>query len=195
MLRLSAAAAAPLPLLVALGLATLLVAAFCLTARLDARRRLAFAGAAQVGLIVFAFGLGDPAASFAGLLLMTMLSLLRAAAPPALAAGPTREAAWTRTATVLALAGLPMVALVLLAGPAAACAPWLLLPLGAGVLLATSSLIGAASPPPAARDDDDRWATALGPVPVWLNLAVVMLLAAAMPGPAAVWFRAVVALR
>ena len=49
----------PIVLLVVLGLATLLLAAFCLAARPDMRRRLTFAGTALIGVVVFAFGLGS----------------------------------------------------------------------------------------------------------------------------------------
>jgi hydrogenase-4 component F len=71
---------APVALLVILGLATLLVAGFCLLARRDTRRSLAFAGSAQTGIVVFAFGLGGRTATLAGLLLMTLTTLAKAAA-------------------------------------------------------------------------------------------------------------------
>ena len=71
---------APVALLVVLGLATLLVAGFCLLARRDTRRSLAFAGSAQTGIVVFAFGLGGRTATLAGLLLMTLTTLAKAAA-------------------------------------------------------------------------------------------------------------------
>jgi hydrogenase-4 component F len=180
---------APVALLVVLGLATLLLAAFCLSARLDMRRSLAFAGTAQIGIVVFAFGLGGRAATLGGLLLMTLLTLARAAALQGPEPAPTRVAAWTRTASVLVLAGLPVLALLLIAGATADYAPWLLLPLGVGVLLTTGSLIGGLAAPVAARE-----ATAvpglLELAPVWLQLALVVLLAVAMPGSVVDWFRA-----
>ncbi len=179
---------APVALLVVLGLATLLTAAFCLAARLDTRRRLAFAGTAQIGIVVFAFGLGSRAATFGGLLLMTMLSLARAAALQCLDATPTQAAALTRTASVLGLAGLPIVALFLIAGATADFAPWLLLPLGTGVLVTTGSLIGGLPTPDAARDGGSP-AALLELVPVWLQLALLVLLGVAMPGLVAGWFR------
>jgi hydrogenase-4 component F len=185
---------ASLALLVAVGLATLLIAAFCLTARLDTRRRLAFAGTAQVGIVVFAFGLGSRAATFGGLLLMTMLALARAAALQCPGAASTRAAVLTRTASDVVLAGLPIVALFLIAGATAERAPWLLLPLAIGALLTTGSLIGGPPTPGIARDGCSP-AAVLALAPVWLQLALVVLLAVAMPGPVAGWFRTMAALR
>jgi hydrogenase-4 component F len=185
---------APVTLLVVLGLATLLIAAFCLAARLDTRRRLAFAGTAQIGSVVFAFGLGSRAATFGGLLLMTMLSLARASTFQCLEAGPTQAAVRTGTASVLGLAGLPIVALFLMAGATADYAPWLLLPLGAGTFLTTGSLIFGLSAADTARDGSSR-GIVLELVPVWLQLALVVLLAVAMPGPVLDWFRTTAAFR
>jgi hydrogenase-4 component F len=175
-------------LYVVVGLATLLLAAFCLAVRPAMCRGLTFAGTALVGVIVFAFGLGGAAATSGGLLLMTMLTLARASALQCDEAPATQFGYWTRTAAILCLAGLPMFALFLVAGTTADAAPWLLLPLGAGVLLATGSLLGVLPAPGAARDGgglDDL----LGLAPIWLQLALVVFLAVAMPGPTIDWFR------
>jgi hydrogenase-4 component F len=192
LLRLRSAMAAgpdaPVALFVVLGLATLLIAAFCLVARQDIRRSVAFAGTAQVGIIVCAFGLGSRTATVAGLLVMTMLTLTKASTLQCLDAVPTRIAGWTRTVSVLVLAGLPIIALLLIAGPAADCSPWLLLPLGAGVLLIAGSLIGGLPAPGAARASGDREGL-LELAPIWLQLALVVLLAVAMPSPVVAWFR------
>ena len=77
----------------------------------------------------------------------------------------------------LAFALLPLYALYLLAEPTVAVSAWLLVPLAAGVLLATSALVGRC-PSGVAAD----WATA---TPVWLQLAIVTLLAFALPALAA----------
>jgi hydrogenase-4 component F len=197
---------APAVLLIVLGLATLLVAAACLAARLDMRRRLAFAGTAQLGIVVFAFGLGSRDATVAGLVLMTMLALAKAAAFGCADAAPGRAALWTRTVSVLVLAGQPVVALLLLAGAAAGLAPWLLVPLTVGAMLTTGSLIGMLAPagagasapvggggPAAVPGLVPRLVPGL--LPVWLQLAAVVLLAVAMPGPMAGWFRAMAMFR
>jgi hydrogenase-4 component F len=180
----------PVALLVVLGLATLLLAAFCLSARLDARRSLAFAGTAQIGTVVFAFGIGSRTATMAGLVLATSLSLARASVLRRFDPAPGQVTMATGTASVVVLAGLPVVALFVLAGPTVACAPWLLAALAAGALMTTGCLIGGLGSRPAAR------ATTAVPGPlelvtVWLPLALAVLLAAAMPGPVAGWFRAI----
>ena len=197
MLRLHAGAEvpdAPMPLLVVLGLFSLLTAACCLAASPGTRRGLTFAGTAQVGIVVFAFGLGSRSAIFAGALLLTMLALVRAAAFQSLAASRTRAAVRTHAASVMGLAGLPILAFFLLAGPTAAYLPGLLLLLGLGVLLTTVSLIGMA-PGLLPTCSGDTPATVLGLAPIWLELALVALLAAAAHGPAVGWFRTMAALR
>jgi hydrogenase-4 component F len=179
---------APVALFVVLGLATMLIAAFCLMARQDMRRSLAFAGTGQVGIIVCAFGLGSRIATLGGLLHMTMLTLTKASTLQCLEATPTRVTGWTRAVSVLVLGGLPIIALLLIAGPAADYCAWLLLPLGAGVLLITGSLISGLPGPDAARASGDL-AGLLELAPIWLQLALVVLLAVAMPSPLVGWFR------
>ena len=178
----------PIALFLVVGLATTLLAACCLATRPDMRRKLTFAGTAMIGVVVFAFGLGSSAATLCGLLLTTMATLVRAAAFQCLEAAPTPAAIWTRAAFDLGLAGLPIFALFLVAGATADYQPWLLLPLGAGVLLAAGSLLFGRPPPDAARDAI-RPANLLELAPAWLQLGLVVLLAVAMPGPVAGWFR------
>lgn len=185
---------APVALLVVLGLATLLIAACCLAARLDMRRCVAFAGTAQIGIVILAFGLGSRTATFGGLLVMTLLALTKASALRCLETAPTRAAVRTRTVSVLSLAALPLVALFLIAGPVADYAPWLLLPLAAGVLLTTGTLLGGLRGLGAAHDGSS-WAGLLELAPIWLQLALVALLAVAMPGPVVGWFRTMAAFR
>jgi NADH:ubiquinone oxidoreductase subunit 4 (subunit M) len=184
----------PIALFLVVGLATLLLAAFCLATRPDMRRRLTFAGTALIGVVVFAFGLGSSTATFGGLLIMTMVTLVRASAFQCLWAAPTRVGDWTRTASVLGLAGLPILALLPIAGATADYQPWLLLPLGAGVLLTAGSLLGGRPATDAARAAI-RPANLLELAPVWLQLGLVVLLAVAMPGPVAGWFRTMATFR
>ncbi len=179
---------------VVLGLATLLLAACCLATRPDMWRRLTFAGTALIGVVVFAFGLGSSAATFGGLLLMTMVTLVRASAFQCLEAAPTRAAIWTRTASDLGLAGLLLLALFLIVGATADYQPWLLLPLGAGVLLTAGSLL-VGRPASGVARDAIRPANLLELAPVWLQLALVVLLAVAIPGPVVGWFRTMAAFR
>jgi hypothetical protein len=67
--------------------------------------------------------------------------------------------------------------------------PWLLPALGAGALVTTGALISRLPSPPAAQGGNP----VAGPLELaatWLQLALVVLLAAAMPGPLLDWFRA-----
>ena len=67
------------PLMVTLGLVSLIFAAFMLYRRRDIKRMFAYSSIEHMGIIVFAFGMGGPLANFAGLLHMTMHSLTKSA--------------------------------------------------------------------------------------------------------------------
>src|ERR1700756_5275187 len=75
----NAAALAPGPLMVTLGLVSLIFAAFMLYQRRDIKRFFAYSSIEHMGIIAFAFGMGGPLANFAGLLHMTMHSLTKSA--------------------------------------------------------------------------------------------------------------------
>ena len=70
-------AIAPGPLMVTMGLTSLIFAAFMLYRRRDIKRLFAYSSIEHMGIIVFAFGLGGPLANFAGLLHMVMHSLTK----------------------------------------------------------------------------------------------------------------------
>jgi len=72
-------ALAPGPLLVTMGLVSLIFAAFMLYRRGDIKRMFAYSSIEHMGIIAFAFGMGGPLANFAGLLHMTMHSLTKSA--------------------------------------------------------------------------------------------------------------------
>jgi len=75
----NAAALAPGPLMVTMGLTSLIFAAFMLYRRRDIKRLFAYSSIEHMGIITFAFGMGGPLANFAGLLHMTMHSLTKSA--------------------------------------------------------------------------------------------------------------------
>ena len=151
--------------LIALGLVSLLSGGALLLGRPDPRRAVAYAGMAQVGMIELAIGLGD-----AGILqLIAMLALARAAVLQGEADMPTQYVA------MLALVLLPLFALYQLAEPAAGVSAWLLVPLVVGALLTSGGLL---------RYVPARPVTAphrLMQAPVWLQLALVVLLALWVP--------------
>src|SRR5438876_489577 len=72
-------AISPGPLMVILGLTSLIFAAFMLYRRRDIKRLFAYSSIEHMGIIVFAFGMGGPLANFAGLLHMVMHSLTKSA--------------------------------------------------------------------------------------------------------------------
>jgi hydrogenase-4 component F len=61
------------------GLLSVVVAAFFLSRQRDVKRMFAYSSVEHMGLITFAFGMGGPVASFAGLLHMTVHSLTKSA--------------------------------------------------------------------------------------------------------------------
>ncbi|MDP1737940.1 MAG: hydrogenase 4 subunit F [Caulobacter sp.] len=69
----------PGPLLITMGLVSVLFAAFMLYRRRDIKRMFAYSSIEHMGIIAFAFGMGGPLANFAGLLHMTMHSLTKSA--------------------------------------------------------------------------------------------------------------------
>jgi hydrogenase-4 component F len=75
----NAGAIAPGPLMVAMGLSSVIFAAVMLYRRRDIKRLFAYSSVEHMGIIAFAFGMGGPLANFAGLLHMTMHSLTKSA--------------------------------------------------------------------------------------------------------------------
>ena len=73
------AAVAPGPLMIVLGLLSLIFAALMLYRRRDIKRMFAYSSIEHMGIIVFAFGMAGPLGNFAGLLQMTMHSLTKSA--------------------------------------------------------------------------------------------------------------------
>jgi hydrogenase-4 component F len=64
-------------MLMGFGLASVLVAAFFLSRQRDVKRMFAYSSIEHMGLMTFAFGMGGPIANFAGLLHMTVHSLVK----------------------------------------------------------------------------------------------------------------------
>jgi len=66
-------------LMMGFGLLSVVVAAFFLSRQKDVKRMFAYSSIEHMGLITFAFGMGGPIANFAGLLHMTVHSLIKSA--------------------------------------------------------------------------------------------------------------------
>lgn len=69
----------PGKLLVGFGLLSVLVATFSLSRQKDVKRMFSYSSIEHIGLMTFAFGIGGPIASYAGLLHMTVHSLVKSA--------------------------------------------------------------------------------------------------------------------
>ena len=210
----SAGAIAPGPPLMALGLASLLLAAFSLRGQRDVKRFFALSTIAQSGVAAFAFGLGGPAATFAGLLHQAAHTLARAAAWQSigmavrLKGGQSfadigglllrhRALGLTLGAGIMALAGLPpfglFVTLYLLLTDTVGDRPWLAAPLALGVLVAGAAMAGRLLSLCLGASTPDRGPppNLLALAPAWLLLALVLALGLAMPDPVAAWLSAI----
>src|SRR5215468_8540103 len=154
-------ALAPGPLMVILGLVSLVFAAFMLYRRRDIKRMFAYSSIEHMGIITFAFGMGGPLANFAGLLHMTMHSLTKSAiffavGHVAQAKGTQKIAdmggltvthpvlGWGLVLGVVAIAGLPPLGIFmsefLLVSSTFAREPWLAAILVVGILVALGGL-------------------------------------------------------
>jgi hydrogenase-4 component F len=155
-------ALAPGPLLVTMGLLSLIFAAFMLYRRRDIKRLFAYSSIEHMGIIAFAFGMGGPLANFAGLLHMTMHSLTKSGiffsvGHIAQVKGSQRIAdirgltvthpllGWSLVAGVVAIAGLPPFGIFtsefLVVSSTFARAPLMAIPLVFGIILAFGALL------------------------------------------------------
>jgi len=154
-------AVAPGPLMVTLGLVSLVFAAFMLYRRRDIKRLFAYSSIEHMGIITFAFGMGGPVANFGGLLHMAMHSLTKsgiffAVGHVAQIKGTQRVAeirgltvthpwlGWSLVIGVVAIAGLPpfgvFMSEFLVVSSTFAREPLLAVPLVLGILVALGAL-------------------------------------------------------
>ena len=210
------AALAPGPLMVMLGLLSLLFAGLMLYRRGDIKRLFAYSSIEHMGIITFAFGMGGPLANFAGLLHMTMHSLTKSAIFFAVghisqvkgtqristirgltATHPTLG--WGLVAGVVAIAGMPpfgvFMSEFLVVSSTFARQPLLALPLVLGLLLAFGTLLwrlhGLAFGVP---DNAPAAPVRASPLPMLTHLALVFVAGIWLPGPLVAWFRNVAVL-
>jgi hydrogenase-4 component F len=205
-------AIAPGPLMIGMGLSSLLLASFMLYRRTDVKRLFAYSSIEHMGLITFAFGMGGPLANFAGLLHMTMHSLTKSAiffaVGDAVQATGTQKIAdmrgltvshplvgWGLLLGVVAIAGLPPFGIFmsefLLVTTTFARQPFLAIPLVLGILLAFGALIakvqGICFGAPSAAAQPLHGSR----VPLYAHLALVLAAGVFLPGPLVAWFQAV----
>jgi hydrogenase-4 component F len=203
-------AIAPGPLMVTMGLTSLVFAAFMLYRRRDIKRMFAYSSIEHMGIIVFAFGMGGPLANFAGLLHMVMHSLTKSAIFYAVGhiaqiKGTQRLSSirglteshpglgWGLVIGVVAIAGLPPLGIFmsefLVVSSTFARQPLLAIPLVFGLLVAFGALLlrltGVAFGQP-------RGSTAPAEasyVPMYSHLALVFAGGIYLPPPLVAWFQ------
>jgi hydrogenase-4 component F len=215
LLAANAAALAPGPLMVTLGLISLVFAAFMLYRRRDIKRMFAYSSIEHMGIITFAFGMGGPLANFAGLLHMTMHSLTKSAiffavGHVAQVKGTQRIAdmggltethpmlGWGLIAGVVAIAGLPPLGIFmsefLVVSSTFARAPVLAIILVFGILVGLAGLF--------LRVNSIAFGEPRGPsapaqasyVPMFTHLALVLAAGIYMPPALVAWFQNVAGL-
>src|SRR5690242_8456332 len=206
----NAAAVAPGPLMVTMGLGSALFAALMLYRRRDIKRMFAYSSIEHMGIIVFAFGMGGPLANFAGLLHMTMHSLTKSGifftvGHIAQVKGTQRMAdiggltethpwlGWSLVLGVIAIAGLPPLGIFmsefLVVSSTFAREPLLAIILVFGILVAFGALLMRVN---GLAFGEPRGAT--GPVkasyvPPLAHLALVLAAGLYLPAPLVSWFQ------
>lgn len=204
---------APGGFLLALGIATLLLAAFSLWRRRDARRLFAWSSIKHMGVAAIAFGLGGPAGNLAGLIHLLGHALVKSALFIGLGAAITLKGSqrmagisgliashpalgWGLGLAVLGAAGLPPLLLFasefLLLTSAGRLQPWLLAPLLLGLLVGAAALVRATQrlclgPVTPDAGPAPGWLVLL---PLWGLLALALIATIALPAPIAAMLRA-----
>ncbi|HSI02403.1 MAG TPA: hydrogenase 4 subunit F [Reyranella sp.] len=204
------AALDPGPVMVVMGLVSLIFAAFMLYQRRDIKRFFAYSSIEHMGLMVFAFGMGGPIANFAGLLHMAMHSLTKSSI--FFAVGHVAQAKGTQrfaeirglsvthprlsvvfALAVLAIAGLPPFGVFtsefLILTTTFARAPWLALLPALGLLVGFGALL--------LRLQDTIFGEPIGPahrvdassVPIVLHLLLVLAAGLYLPPVLVSWFQ------
>jgi hydrogenase-4 component F len=203
------------PLMMVMGLSSLVFAGFMLYRRRDLKRMFAYSSIEHMGIITFAFGIGGPLASFAGLLHMTMHSLTKSAIFFAVGhivqVKRTQQIAdirgltethpllgWGLVMGVAAIAGLPpfgvFMSEFLIVSSTFAREPLLAIPLVGGLLVAFGALL--------VRTHGLAFGDPVGPVgpvgasyaPLFAHLSLILVAGIYIPGPVATWFQNVAVL-
>ena len=206
------AAVAPGPLMVTLGLVSVIFAAFMLYRRRDIKRMFAYSSIEHMGIITFAFGMGGPLANFAGLLHMTMHSLTKSAifftvGHIAQAKGTQRISeirglteshpvlGWGLVLGVVAIAGLPPLGIFmsefLIVSSTFARAPVLALLLVFGLLVAFGALMLRLNEMAFGATTGSKAKVEASYVPLYLHLALVAAAGIYLPAPLVAWFQSV----
>jgi hydrogenase-4 component F len=208
-------ALAPGPLMVSLGLASVVFAVFMLYRRQDIKRLFAYSSIEHMGVITFAFGMGGTLANFAGLLHMALHSLTKSAiffcvGHIAQVKGTQRMAdirgltvshptlGWSLSLGVVAIAGLPPMGLFmtefLIVTTTFSRAPVLAIILGLALLVGLGALLlhlnALAFGDPVGKNEPSKASF----LPVALHLALVLAAGIWLPPALVEWFQYVATL-
>jgi hydrogenase-4 component F len=203
-------AIAPGPLLITMGLTSVVFAAFMLYRRRDIKRMFAYSSIEHMGVIAFAFGMGGPLANFAGLLHMTMHSLTKSAiffavGHVAQAKGTQKLAGmggltvthpalgWGLVLGVVAIVGVPPMGVFmsefLVVSSTFARQPLLAIPLVAGLLLAFGALILRLQQVVFGEPHGENHPVDASYLPMVVHLALVFTAGVYLPPAIVAWFQ------
>ena len=206
------AALAPGPLMIAMGLLSLLLAGFMLYPRRDIKRFFAYSSIEHMGIVTFAFGIGGPLANFAGLLHMTLHSLTKSAIFFAVGhmaqikgtqkiaeiSGLTTSHPWLGwgfVAGVVAIAGLPPLGIFmsefLVVTSTIARAPLLAVPLVFGLAVGFGALLMVVQRVAFGEPSGPHQPVKGSLLPLYSHLALVLVAGLWLPAPLVDWFQAV----
>jgi hydrogenase-4 component F len=198
------------PLMMTMGLISLIFASFMLYRRRDIKRMFAYSSIEHMGIITFAFGIGGALANFAGLLHMTMHSLTKSAIFFAVGhiaqVKGTQQIAdmggltvtnpvlgWGLVLGVVAIAGLPPLGIFmsefLLVSSTFARQPWLAILLVFGILIGFGALF--------LRLNSIAFGEPRGPsgkatasyLPMYAHLVLVFVAGIYLPPAVVAWFQ------
>ncbi|PKA45491.1 hydrogenase 4 subunit F [Rhizobium sullae] len=210
LLAASPEAIAPGPLMMTMGLTSLIFAAFMLYRRRDIKRMFAYSSIEHMGIIVFAFGLGGPLANFGGLLHMVMHSLTKSAIFFAVGhiaqiKGTQRLSSirgltethpalgWGLVIGVVAIAGLPPLGIFmsefLVVSSTFAKEPLLAIPLVFGLLVAFGALLLRLTGVAFGQPRGSIAPAEASYIPMYSHLALVLGAGIYLPPPLVAWFQ------
>jgi hydrogenase-4 component F len=203
-------AVAPGPLMITMGLSSLLLASFMLYRRRDIKRLFAYSSIEHMGIITFAFGMGGPVANFAGLLHMAMHSLTKsgiffAVGHVAQVKGTQKIAdirgltqthpwlGWSLVIGVVAIAGLPpfgvFMSEFLVVSSTFAREPLLAIPLVLGILLALGALFQHLNGLAFGEPTGSKAPSEASYVPMVVHFGLVLIAGIYLPATLVAWFR------
>ncbi len=202
----------PGPMMIVMGLLSLIFAALMLYRRRDIKRLFAYSSIEHMGIIVFAFGMGGPLANFAGLLHMVMHSLIKSSiffsvGHIAQIKGSQQISAirgltqshpvlgWGLAIGVFAIAGMPPFGMFmsefLIVTSTFARQPLLALLLVLGLLLAFGALVLRLTGFIFGEPTGEVKPSEASHLPLFLHMSLVLMAGVYLPGPAVAWFQTV----